>query len=129
MKTLTINGQTFIVVDADAMKKIADTDLNMNGHDIVNVRDIYISDVDGKGEEYGACIHPEGYVPYRELNAAVLAFYGVIGDEPTILRNIADGQEDNDSATVGQLNAAVGDIETALDKIIAIQESLIGGAV
>lgn len=61
MKTLTINGQTFIVVDADAMKKIADTDLNMNGH---------------------------------------------------FIHNVSDGVEDNDAATVGQLNAAVGDIET-----------------
>ena len=65
MKTLTINGQTFIVVDADAMKKIADTDLNMNGH---------------------------------------------------FIHNVLDGVEDNDSATVGQLNAAVGDIETTLNR-------------
>lgn len=65
MKTLTINGQTFIVVDADAMKKIADTDLNMNGH---------------------------------------------------FIHNVSDGVEDNDAATVGQLNAAVGDIETTLNR-------------
>lgn len=78
MKTLTINGQTFIIVDADAMKKIADSDLDMNGR---------------------------------------------------FIHNVLDGVEDNDAATVGQLNAAVGDIETALDSIIAIQDSLIGGGV
>lgn len=48
-------------------------------------------------------------------------------DGSCILRNISDGKMDFDAATVGQLNAAVGDIETALDSIIAIQDSLIGG--
>lgn len=66
MKTLTINGQTFIVVDANAMKKIADSDLDMNGY---------------------------------------------------FIHNVSDGVQNNDAATVGQLNATVGDIETAkLDK-------------
>jgi hypothetical protein len=43
------------------------------------------------------------------------------------LSRITDGTEDWDAATVGQLNAAVGDISTALDSIIAMQEELIGG--
>lgn len=40
---------------------------------------------------------------------------------------LADGKEKTDAATVGQLQAALGDVETALDSIIAIQESLLGG--
>lgn len=39
---------------------------------------------------------------------------------------IADGVDDHDAVTVGQLNAIVGDISTALDTIIAMQEELIG---
>ncbi|MBQ8910731.1 MAG: hypothetical protein IJY91_06815 [Oscillospiraceae bacterium] len=42
---------------------------------------------------------------------------------------LADGKEKTDAATVGQLQTAIGDIETALDSIIAIQESLIGGGI
>lgn len=48
-------------------------------------------------------------------------------DGLVVLTSIAEGVNDFDAATVGQLKAAVGDISTALDSIIAIQEELIGG--
>lgn len=60
-------------------------------------------------------------------NYAVARFYGARGDEATILRGVAPGEEDWDAVTVAQLNTVVGDVETALDGIIAIQNSLIGG--
>lgn len=77
------------------------------------VRSIEISDESGGR---GAYIIPESYVQHEELNVASLGFYGILGEEPTILRNIADGILDTDAATVGQLNAAVGDIETTLNR-------------
>lgn len=43
-----------------------------------------------------------------------------------ILTGIADGQEKNEAVNKRQLDAAVGDIETALDAIIAIQNELRG---
>lgn len=63
-----------------------------------------------------------------DVLSAIVDFYEKHHDGLCLLRHIADGVRDFDAATVGQLNAAVGDIETALDSIIAIQESLIGGA-
>ena len=56
-----------------------------------------------------------------------LSFYDSSYDRAVILRNVADGEGDNDAATVRQLNNAVGYIESALDSIIEIQNSLIGG--
>lgn len=63
-----------------------------------------------------------GYITHIKLR-----FLGATGDEPVKLIGLYPGHDDSDAATVGQLNAAIGDIETALDSIIAIQESLIGG--
>lgn len=65
---------------------------------------------------------PDNPNPY-----GVLAFMEVIADNMVRLRNVAPGVYDADAVNVGQLNNAVGDIETALDSIIAIQNSLIGG--
>ena len=64
-----------------------------------------------------------------DVLSGIVTFYEEHHDGTCILRHISDGILDIDAATVGQLNAAVGDIETALDSIISIQESLIGGAV
>lgn len=64
--TLPVWQQLSDRLDADAMKKIADTDLNMNGY---------------------------------------------------FIHNVSDGVQNNDAATVGQLNATVGDIENALDSM------------
>lgn len=113
--------------------KPGETDLNMGGHSITNVGSLHSQSIDvkdlfviGEGEdgETGAGLSPEGY----EDGYAVLTFYGIEGDEYTRLRYVAPGKWDCDAATVGQLNAAVGNIETALDGILAIQEQLIGGA-
>lgn len=132
MKTLTINGQTFIVVDADAMKKIADSDLNMDYNGIKNLYGIEL--VSSKSENVEpASVHinasPVHNSDGTDVVSGIVDFYESHHDGPVVLRNIDNGIHDDDAATVGQLNAAVGDIETALDSIISIQESLIGGAV
>lgn len=100
MKTLTINGQTFIVVDAEAMRKIADSDLNMKGKLI-----------------YDAIIHANKLsFPGLNQDELVDVVSGSTGDripmlifsgsyEGPVLRNIHDGIEDNDAATVGQVKA------------------------
>ena len=43
------------------------------------------------------------------------------------IHNLAPGENTNDAATYGQLCEQIGDIETALDNIIEIQNQLIGG--
>ena len=43
------------------------------------------------------------------------------------IHNISDGVQNNDAATVGQLNATVGDIGNALDSILVMQDELMGG--
>lgn len=212
MCTLTINGKTYIISDSDAMKKTADSNLNMNNKRIEGVRLIefgsnqdeyiainpvsidqetyalflsrYYDDMkppiirnvsDGIEDNDAATV---GQVKSVDLTAektlndeqkaqarmnigawggdndslrmlniagadpdcdigiysggstsdrhAILRFDGAQGADTPVLRGISGGVEDNDVATVGQLNAAVGDIETTLDSIIAIQEELIG---
>lgn len=61
-----------------------------------------------------------------DVLSAVVEFYEIHHDGKCVLRNIGDGVLDSDAATVGQLNTAVGDISSALDSIIALQEELIG---
>lgn len=63
------------------------------------------------------------------IEKGVIAFYDSVYDSPVVLRNLADGERDNDAVTVRQMNNAVGDIESALDGIIEIQNSLIGGGI
>jgi hypothetical protein len=104
--------------------------LDMGGNRIDNASYIYtglisIEDADGT---MGADIKPGE----NDGKYAVLDFCGILSDERTILRNIAPGKQDDDAATVGQLNAkteeivdAIGD---ALDEIHAYAERLIGGA-
>lgn len=70
-----------------------------------------------------AVVNETGYTTHINLS-----FLGATGDEPVRLCHLAPGENNMDAATVGQLNEAVGNIETTLDSIIAIQESLIGGA-
>lgn len=54
----------------------------------------------------GAWVFPEPYVQNGDIFAAVLAFYGVIGDEPTILRNIVC-VEDGDATNKGYVDQAI----------------------
>lgn len=49
-------------------------------------------------------------------------------DTKVVLRGIEPGIEDHDAVTVAQLNTTVGDIESALDSIIAMQNAMIESA-
>lgn len=92
--------------------------------------------IENQEHEYGvmgAVVQPE---PFEELPdktlSAVLAFYGAAcqdggENEPTILRNISAPVRAEDAANKGYVDGLVGNIETALDGILAIQNALIGG--
>lgn len=96
------------------------------GREIMNVTALQISDGSLLPGVWLACETPEtdGYI-----EKGVLEFYDASFDTPVILRHIADGEGDSDAVTVRQLNNAVGYIESALDGIIEIQNSLIGGGI
>ena len=55
------------------------------------------------------------------LNLRPYAYQG----NKVILRNIAPGTQENDAVTKGQMDRAFGDLESALDNIIAIQNGLL----
>lgn len=77
----------------------------------------------------GFYIECYGSVPNEddpEFPHPIAFFNECANDEAVVLRNVHDGINDEDAATVGQVNAAVGDIEAALDSILTIQENLIG---
>jgi hypothetical protein len=57
-------------------------------------------------DDEGAWISPDPHVQNGDTLAAVLNFYGVIGDEPTILRNIVC-VEDGDAANKGYVDQAI----------------------
>lgn len=99
-------------------------DLDMEGNDIVNAENIRATDIRTGAVRLGS--ENAGVVLIADGNA-VLGFYGDYGDEHTILRNIAPGIQADDAVTKGQLDEAIGDIETVLDSIISIQNNLIGG--
>ena len=87
----------------------------------------FIFSVPSKGGD-GVCV---SFANYEHTDAdsevAVAEFYGTKNDDKVILRNIGQGVFENDAVNKGQLDAAVGDIESALDRIIEMQNSLIGG--
>lgn len=72
-------------------------------------------------------------VPALSINAssarpeapAVLYFYDSQGDAPVILHGVENGINDKDAINLGQLNSVVGNISTAFDYLIALQEALI----
>lgn len=131
-------------------KGIADShtggDLDMGGNDIKNAENIHAARVyavsvavQGTDGESGAVFEAEP----NENDYAVVCLYGAKGDEATILRNVAPGIQGSDAVNMDQfshvtdlvddfnsdiaaLYTSIGDIETALDAIIAIQEELIG---
>lgn len=108
-----------------AMGRKADGNLNMNDHQIYGVKMLSLASLDFPGNNQDECVSVVSgsagdYIP-------ALLFSGYEENMIPVLRSIHDGIEDSDAATVGQLNAAVGDIEAALDSILAIQETLIGG--
>lgn len=96
-------------------------DIDMQGRDIVGVEVLVVGDRDG---DNGFSVTHMGQ--YDDDDAQVAEFAGVVGDEPVRLRNVAPGVQDRDAVNVEQFNKAVGDIGSALDAIIAIQEELIG---
>lgn len=107
-------------------------DLDMDGYDITQAHEIFCAGIEAgwatvtkkeNGYDLGAIISPEPY----EDGCAVLDFFGANNDELTILRHLAPGTGASDAVTKGQLDEAVGDVETALDAILAIQNELIGG--
>lgn len=94
---------------------------------------VEISDQEQEYGVAGATILPEKFelLP-DDTHSAVLSFYGAERpdgnvDEKTILRNISTPIRTDDAANKGYVDGIAGDIETALDGILAIQNALIGG--
>ena len=87
----------------------------------------FIFSVPSRGGD-GVCL---SFANYEHTDAdsevAVAEFYGTKNDDKVILRNIGQGVFGNDAVNKAQLDATVGNIESALDRIIEIQNSLIGG--
>ena len=132
-KSLTDEQKERVRKNFDAMQNgKADSDLNMDYNGIRNLYGIEL--VSSKSQNVDpASVYINASPVYNsdgtDVVSGIVEFYESHHDGLVVLRHIDNGIRDNDAATVGQLNAAVGDIETALDRIIAIQESLIGGAV
>ena len=109
-------------------------DINMEWNDIYNVENFTGSNIQGQNVHISDEQATKGaYITYGanlddDLNTAVLEFWGSMGDQYTVLRHIAPGVEVDDAVTVGQMDGKIGNIESALDAIIAIQEELMGGS-
>lgn len=102
MKTLTINGQTFIIVDAEAMKKLADSDLNMKGKLIYDAI-IHANKLSFPGLNQDELVDVvSGSVAQ---GVPMLVFSGYDEGSMPVLRNIHDGINNSDAATVGQVKA------------------------
>lgn len=116
----------------------AEGDVNLDGNSINGVEVLVIGDSES---DRGFAITYMGQ--HDDDDAQVAEFAGVVGDEAVRMRNIAPGVQDKDAvnmeqftgatdllddinADVGQLMDSLGDIDSALDAIIAIQNELIG---
>lgn len=66
-------------------------------------------------------------LPYTDDGYAHIAMAGVVADELTRLSGVAPAFGETDAINKAQFDEAVGNIETALDGIIALQEEMIGG--
>lgn len=152
MKTLTVNSQTFQVKDENAVavteqtlteeqKAQARTNIGALGANAV----VDTLEFLGTNQAEFVSIHSESI----NQDSPALIFSSYEDCLPPVLRGISDGIEDNDAATVGQVNSvkqiaeeayeaagkcvstdtfnsAIGDIENALDSILDIQNALIG---
>ena len=151
IQTLTINGNTFEISDpaveeneakiaenSAAIEQLQANSVQTSAQTLTeeqkaqaraNIGAAYqgVSGIIIKGENAQIDVDVISSVDETGYDRPFLVFNGA-DDRDVVLSGVADGINDSDAATVGQLNAAVGDIETALDSIIAIQESLIGGA-
>lgn len=125
-QTLTDEQKTQAQKNIDAMPKNPTEDINMGCHAIRQVSYLGLSKMreDLPGEEvYASVTFRANYEPGGK---AFLHAEDAEGN-PVRIGGVAPGTAADDVATVGQLIDTMGDIETALDSIIAIQDSLIGG--
>lgn len=114
-------------------------DINMHGRSITGVEQLLIGD--GESDSGFTVTHMGNH---DGDDAQVAEFAGVVGDEAVRLRNIAPGVQGRDAVNMDQfshvtdlvddfngdiadLYTSIGDIEAALDAIIAIQDGLISG--
>ena len=88
----------------------ADTDLNMNGHEIAEVAALRLIDDSGEGVAVFAESTGDG--------EGIVSFYESLGDGPVVLRNIADGTEPYDAATVGQVDGAEQRVTKQIEKAV-----------
>lgn len=128
---LTDEQQAQARKNIDAMQNCtANRALDMQGHNIVDIANLSFRTSDDEAVEYGIDTDAFGITDDEgNIIGSAFEFWSSVPTGsyiPPVLRGIANGIEDYDAATVGQLNAAVGDVETALDSIIAIQNELMG---
>ena len=84
--------------------------LDGDGNVVMQLNSSGISFVVGDG---GAYIASES----SDVSTPVLAFYGLAGDKPVILRHINTPQSEYDAATKGYVDGLIGDINALLDAI------------
>lgn len=142
MKTLTVNGQSFQVIDEGAVrydeaqtltdqqkaqvrKTIgamesgkADSALNMNGYHIYRAESVTIQKSTEQAEDSPYVqLFVDGTVDTEEGEArSILGFDSLVGGN-TVVRYVHAGIQDNDAATVGQLKAALQEKQEQLDKL------------
>ena len=114
-------------------------DINMGGRSILGVSGLFVENAEGT---MGAGFFPAEHED--DGGTSVVELYGVSSDQPVRLRRLAPGVQGDDAvnmdqfagatellddlnADVARLTDALGDIDSALDAIIAIQEGLISG--
>ena len=104
MKTLTINGQTFIIVDAEAMKKLADSDLNMKGKLIYDAI-IHANKLSFPGLTQSELVDVvSGSVAQ---GVPMLVFSGYDEGSMPVLRGIHDGEDPSDAVNKAQMDEAI----------------------
>ena len=142
MKTLTVNGQSFQVMDEGAVrydeaqtlteeqkaqvrKTIgamasgkADSNLDMNGYGIYGADSVTIRKNTEQAEQSPYVqLFVDGTVDTEEGEAcSVLGLDSLVGGN-TVVRYVHAGIEDNDAANVGQLKAALQEKQAQLDKL------------